>query len=129
MTMINAGRGAPTGTVNPKPTSSSNSSSCSSMTILRAPAESSGCSITSFDASSADLLAVGRDNVDGECENESARKEDNTKKTARAEVKAVDGEVEAEFGIGTGGTADMSRNCVDLCTLSNKVRLKTMPEV
>lgn len=45
--------------------------------------------------------------MDGEWEKVRARKEDSTKRTAFAEVKAVDGEVEAELGIGTGGTADM----------------------
>lgn len=107
MTIINAGRGAPAGTVNPKPTSSSNSSSCSSTTIRCASAGSSGCATISPDASAADLLAVGRESVDGEWEKVRARKEDSTKRTARAEVKAVDGVVEAELGIGTGGTADM----------------------
>lgn len=33
------------------------------------------------------------------------------KRAARAEVNAVDGDVEAEPGIGTGGTADMTGSC------------------
>lgn len=38
-------------------------------------------------------------------------KEDRTKRAARAEVNAVDGDVEVVPGIGTGGTADMVGYC------------------
>jgi hypothetical protein len=103
ITMINAGRGEPAGTVSPKPASSNSSSSCSSTTIRRASSTSSGWAT----ASSSDPLDVGRGREDGELEKERARKEESRKMAVRAEEKTADGAAVDEPAMGTGGTADM----------------------
>lgn len=104
MTIIKAGRGAPEGTVNPKPASSNSSSSCSSTTIRRASSASLGCGTSS----SKDPFDVDECREDGELEKVRARKEESRKIAVRAEEKTAAGVTVEEPAIGTGGTADMS---------------------